>query len=198
MVLWDSRSDYFVGQIATEEKNNKRKNGMLTHITANSRSMPNLVICGFEDGTVKFGDIRKLQYVLEADNLFTNPIMSMAVSPTASKFAIGSSDSSVRLFQADELSDENRSMSLSVLSEFDVTAGTSSLSYRDDGRVLASSHWNGDINVYDAKKHHPLAKLSYHLDGLAAVAFCKSASESLCPLLASAGKTSEIAIWNLF
>lgn len=49
--------------------------------------------------------------------------MSMAVSSTASKFAIGSSDSSVRLFQADELSDENRSMSLSVLSEFDVTAG---------------------------------------------------------------------------
>ncbi|KAK4046597.1 Astra associated protein 1 Asa1 [Microbotryomycetes sp. JL201] len=56
--------------------------------------------------------------------------------------------------------------------------GRSSLSVRDDGRLLAVTGWDGELRLYSGKTGKPLAVLSYHRSSLQASAFSPLPSNS--------------------
>lgn len=74
--------------------------------------------------------------------------------------------------------------------------GTSKVTYRVDGRIICSAHWDHTVRVYDTKRLTALAVLRHHRDSVYALDFCHSKS---CPgYFASGSKDCTIAIWNVY
>eukprot|EP01038_Epipyxis_sp_PR26KG_P007733 gene7733-10508_t len=84
--------------------------------------------------------------------------------------------------------------------------GTSSIKYRNDGRIIVSGHWDATIRIYDQKKLKPLAVLRHHRESVLAIAFASNSSNNTPTdndviaktTFASASKDGSIAFWSLF
>ena len=97
-------------------------------------------------------------------------------------------------------------------------AGMNQVAVRQDGRLAATAGWDGTVRIFDLRKQlRLLAALTYHRDGVHAVAFATpapttapapgvgggarpfgGATDSDPWLLASGGTDGRIALWRLY
>ena len=78
------------------------------------------------------------------------------------------------------------------------SAGTSSVSIRPDGKLLASGHWDSTARVFETKTLRPLAVLRHHRDCVFSVAWAPHRDANSNDFLATASKDGTIALWDLF
>jgi WD40 repeat protein len=79
--------------------------------------------------------------------------------------------------------------------------GVSTVAYRPDGKIVASSGWDGKLRVYHASKHTPLAVLNAHAGTAHSLAFGKPSEAEVfgCGgVFASAGKDGRIVVYSVF
>jgi WD40 repeat protein len=79
--------------------------------------------------------------------------------------------------------------------------GTSSIHIRSDDRIIASSHWDKTIRLFDRKKMKCLAILRYHNEVVTGVKFARKQNDNNPQRkgwFASCSKDGQIALWDLF
>jgi len=71
--------------------------------------------------------------------------------------------------------------------------GINALSLRHDEALFASAGWDHRARLFSWKTCQPLAILKYHSEGINCIEFCSNGN-----LLATGGKDSKVALWNLY
>jgi len=109
-----------------------------------------LIVWDLDSNRMKFVDVREGEYVT-----------SLSMDPNSLTLAAGYDNGTVRVYDIEgEL----------LLKEFHEHGGiVNNLSFRDDGAILASSSWDGQLVLWDMRKMEKLAELYAFVDGSWAV-----------------------------
>ena len=79
--------------------------------------------------------------------------------------------------------------------------GTSCARFRDDGRIAATTHWDGSIRLLECSRrrvYRSLATLRYHKESVYCVDFCGDDSNPHMHWFASGCKAGSVAVWNTY
>ncbi|KAK4935848.1 Astra associated protein 1 Asa1 [Elasticomyces elasticus] len=134
-----------------------------------------VLISGYEDGSIMVHcrdgslDVDKPWQKVTTSKPHSQPVLSLDVSPSREHFVTSGADATIAKFTL-KLSDisEARNPEKSVNTKH---AGQQGLSYRSDGKILATAGWDGRVRVYSAKTLKELAVLKWHTLGCYATAF---------------------------
>lgn len=214
-MLWDVRESQKPAKILRTSSVLSKNHGMITALRFHSNfSHPLLsgptLLCGFEDGSLVFFDLRTFQHLGSLKH-HSEPLLTIDISPTSSSFITGGADSLLNSYtsqnSANEVEDIGEPKSdFLQRSHHQIlrSPGTGSLSYRSDGRVVVSAHWDGTARLWAAKKLKPLAVLRHHRESVFGTAFggCDDSSEGAgkspinLGLFATASKDCTVAVWS--
>ncbi|BGP57545.1 Astra associated protein 1 Asa1 [Rhodotorula sphaerocarpa] len=142
-------------------------------------------------------------------------IMSLAVDAKARFAYTVAADHFICKYRISDLSPEEAELPRIHVEPTD-SPGKSSIVIRDDGKLLATAGWDGELRLYSAKTLAPLAVLSLHRLSLQALAFAPTAPEFPSddddiddssdeqagpsgagrPWLAAGGQEAKISLWE--
>ncbi len=124
----------------------------------------------------------------------THWVRSIAFSPDGQKFASGSEDQTIRIW------DIKTGKFFSTLEGH--SSCVRSVTFSDDGKLLASSSEDGTVKIWNVDAGECLRTLTGHVGKVWSVAFCPNSSSSLIKrgeggILASSGEDKTIKIWEV-
>lgn len=76
---------------------------------------------------------------------------------------------------------------------FHIEIGSSSISYRGDGKIILSSHWDNTCRILQSAKLKPLALLNFHQLQVTNVCFSPTSN-----IFGLASKDKTITIWDVY
>lgn len=110
-----------------------------------------LVFSGHEDGSVAISDLRTMTNLQVMSRQHTEPVFAVAATPSNMSHVLsGGGDSQIIRYSLDATAaiphwTEDKRISFPQ-------NGTSSITMRSDERIIASSHWDGTVRLFDRKK----------------------------------------------
>jgi protein decreased size exclusion limit 1 len=147
------------------------------------------IAAGYEDGSVAIWDMRAADSPVSSAKVACSAVTAVTGCPMGGKFVVaGSAEEDLCGLQAERMVASGRLRG----------KGVAGLSWRCDGRVLASAGWDGRVRMWDGRRRkdallRPLASLSWHYGQASCLTFCE---KSLW--LASGGADKTIALWNVY
>jgi len=192
--LWDLRTASVVSVMLMPQEQ-----GIVSSLLLKTEASPGpLAFVGCDDGSLSCVDLRLNSILsrvkLHEDEVGPQPLLTIAAQPLAT-------DGALRLLTGGGDCKLRRSgYNGSVLEAQDCatlpSVGTSSISVRCDGRLIASGHWDKTVRLYDAKRLKPLAVLHHHKESVFGLGFGIRGTASQ-GLLASSSKDGLIALWDI-
>lgn len=218
MLLWDVRTAPApVGQIEISHANGDPL-GMIMSVSITDSNLGGpLVVSGYEDGSVAVSDVRTLSALQVLSRQHSEPVFALSTTPKSMNYIYsGGGDAKLiryRLIRDDEESSsarwteaenltlpqngKNEATHSSIMTRSYCCAGTSAIALRSDERIIASSHWDGTVRLFDRKKMKCLGIFRHHRESVLGVRFGKKGSEE-ATVFASCSRDGHIALWNLF
>ncbi len=160
-------------------------------------STPACILVGHEDGSLSIFDLKTLKH-LSNTKIHSQQLMGLDISPSKRNLLVtGGADASIQrsTVVTDSVTDK-----LQLIEKEKVTLpdeGTSCVKYRSDGRIVASTHWDSTVRLFDSKKMKPIAILRHHTGSVYAVDFGPK-NTIYQSHFATGGKDNNICLWNTF
>lgn len=206
VLVWDIRSPHSPSMklqppvMKETDEFGSRSFGIVTSLTMTSGVEENTsILAGYEDGSVCVYDLKtkRCEKVLK---LHAEPIFSITASLDGSIVATGGGDDIIKLTCSanQDFSTVNEVTNSSSRDAKLPAAGTSSMRFRSDGRILVSGHWDNCVRLFDRKKLKTLATLRYHRKTVQAVAFSPAPPDGTGSPFVSGCSDGLIAYWDLF
>ncbi|XP_062874354.1 guanine nucleotide-binding protein subunit beta-like protein 1 [Trichomycterus rosablanca] len=167
------------------------KHGMLMCMKMWQADSGPLLCAGYEDGSLVIWDVSQRR-PLSSLKVHPEPVMCLDFDVGRQKGVSGSSENILSAWTLD--GQQNLQMQASVTL---TNPGLSHLCIRDDGKILATAGWDGNVRVFAWKKLKPLAVLQHHKDLVHCVAFSDHPEPSR-RLLAAGSKDQRISLWSIY
>lgn len=126
---------------------------------------------------------------LASGKLHSEPVMALDIDIGGSSGVSGSAEDKLVVFTIDYSARAVvPAMSINVRKQ-----GVADIALRQDGKLLASAGWDGNVRVYKRANGKALAVLKYHTQAASAVVFSPETY-----LLASGARDGTIALWDIY
>ncbi|XP_076749889.1 guanine nucleotide-binding protein subunit beta-like protein 1 isoform X1 [Xylocopa sonorina] len=152
-----------------------------------------LVLVGYEGGKLILWDVRQSK-ILNSLTVESNP-MALEFDPTLRKGAIAGPSDNIQIFtlSVDHLLCDKSKITLT-------NPGTSVITIRPDGRVVAIGGWDSRVRIFSWKSLKPLAVLDQHKEAVQDINYSTrqiSAYDNK-NIMATAAKDGYIALWDIY
>lgn len=155
---------------------------------------PELVLLGFEDGTLHLVDMQCPTASIVSTKVLASAVMALESNMHSREvYACGLDSKGIACIKCDTdaytlqivgwMKPQNRAL----------MRGADSLTVRPDGKAVACGCWDGRIRVFSCFSRKQLASLQYHRNVVPAVAFAPHDW-----ILASGARDSTISLWDAF
>ena len=159
---------------ATIHKDRFLNTGMVMALSIQAESTKIQIAAGYESGhTMVFiqNDPGASFERLYCAQTHTQPILSLAISPCREHYVTSSADANISVHPL-PLGRSIWKTDLKPLKTIATKhAGQQGLSYRSDGKILATAGWDSNVRVYSKKTMKEVAVLKWHKEGCYATAF---------------------------
>ena len=155
-------------------------------------SSHNLLLVGYESGDIYLWDLVKATRVSQFK--IENVPMAVDFENDGTRGVFGTESDSVIIFKIESDFSFHIEKSLTL-----TNPGVSSLTIRQDKKILALGCWDGNIRVYSWKSGRILAVLSEHSETVSALCYSpKAVSLWGSLILAAASKDRSISLWSFY
>jgi ASTRA-associated protein 1 len=148
------------------------------------------LVAGYESGCASVYTVSASSWsLLYSFKAHTQPILSLAITPAKESFYTSSADANVVRHPIAIATQPLKTIGTQH-------AGQTSLTIRDDGRILVTGGWDGVGRVYSGSTLRQVAVLKWHVGGLQAAEFSGSINGKR--LIVLGGKDAKISFWDVF
>lgn len=185
---WATTRSAVVGRLKLASTTSGKKGGMVMAVSAAGGTD---IMCGYEDGSVAVWDVRNRKAARSRVKVGADAVTSVTCSPRGRVgVAAGAFDEIVAV--ADLSGDTLAAVAKGSLR----VCGISEVSWRADGKVIASGGWDGAVRIWDGRRRadcvlRRIGSLRWHEGSVLSVGYSSDSK-----LLASGGKDCTVAIWE--
>jgi ASTRA-associated protein 1 len=149
-----------------------------------------LLVAGYESGHACLYTVSQSSWsTLYSFRSHSQPVLSIVINPSKEYFYTSSADANVV--------QHSTALSSQPIKTFNTKhSGQTSLSVRQDGRLLVSAGWDGCGRVYSATTLKQVAVLKWHTGGLQVSTF--SGGNVAKDWILLGGKDGKITLWDVF
>jgi WD40 repeat protein len=159
-----------------------------------------LLSTGYEDGSVAVWDERKPDTPVSSVKVADEVILNLASCPRGGRVvsvAFAGCGSGLAAVFDDNVVAIAANKGASATKEHGADNGIARVQWRNDGKIIATSGWDGVVRLWDGKRSasllKPLGSLRFHDGGADAVAFANTDDGTL----ASGGKDCTVVLWKV-
>ncbi|XP_013779055.2 guanine nucleotide-binding protein subunit beta-like protein 1 [Limulus polyphemus] len=153
----------------------------------------NLLLCGYESGSVALWDWRNRQIISEM-KCHNEPVICLDFDECYRHQGVsGSADKDLSLWELIQPSQLKMKQKVMV-----TNPGISAVAIRSDAKIVATGGWDKRLRIFSWKTMKPLAVLDYHGGTVEALQFSTSSVGRYSRLLAAGSKDGKISLWSLY
>lgn len=214
ILIWDIRCEKHIHTIVTA--NHGMVSALSVQCNSNrTSSAVNPLYAGFEDGSIASYDIRTYQLLYDKAAVHGNQVMSMDISPNSKQITSVAADQYIHvnsikhgtnklndklMIEGEKCCDDGINSDAVVLQKHTsielTNEGCGCIKYRSDGRLVATTHWDNSVKLFDTRKFKLIASLDYHQGSVYALDFAPKNAGSRAGIFATGSKDHNICIWN--